>query len=78
MFLDVELWHMVEVCCEGYGIFRKYGTYFDIDPRSMVITPEGKLKLCWGHLKSQNSHMKFMKYFEEGRAEKFFYSPEEL
>lgn len=78
LFVESELWHIVEVCSEGYSIFRKTGTYYDIDPHSMVITPEGKLKVCWGHLRSQNEHMKFLKYFDEGFSKNFFYSPEEI
>ena len=76
MFLESELWHVVEVLCEGYSIFRKFGTFYEFDPRTFLITPEGKLKLSWIHLKSHNSHLKFISFFENKRLEKFFYSPE--
>ena len=78
LFIEDELWHAVAVICESYSIFRKVGIFFDVDAQSMVVTPEGKLKICWAHLEAQNSNMKFMRYFENGILEKFFYSPEEL
>lgn len=59
-------------------MFRKLGIHFDVDPEAMVVTPEGKLKVCWAHLKSHNNHMKFIQFFEQNHTEKFFYSPEEL
>jgi hypothetical protein len=44
----------------------------------MVVTPEGKLKVCWSHLQTHGSHLKFNRYFASGQAEKFYYSPEEI
>ena len=79
MFVESEIWHIVEVCCEAYGLFRKYGLYYEINPSTMVVTPEGKLKGIWSHLKSQNNHLKYIQYFDKsGYLQKFFYSPEEL
>jgi hypothetical protein len=63
MFVHTEIWHLAEVVLEAYLVFRKVGIYFDVDPEAMVVTPEGKVKVCWAHLKSQNNHMKFIKYF---------------
>lgn len=63
MMIDSEIWHIVEVCCETFNVFRKFGVYYEISPEFFVITPEGKLKAFWSHLKSQNHHMKFFQYF---------------
>jgi serine/threonine protein kinase len=45
-----------------------------------MVTPEGKLKTMWCHLRTQNQHLKFYQYFERGQEEMepFYYSPEEV
>lgn len=79
MFIDSEIWHLVEVCCEVYITFRRLGIYYEINPETFVITPEGKLKAFWSHIKSQNSHVKYFQYFDSNyKVYRFAYSPEEL
>jgi hypothetical protein len=78
-FMDNEIWHVVETLCESYATFRKFGMYYELDPRTFLITPEGKLKTMWCHLRTQNQHLKFYQYFERGEeTEPFYYSPEEV
>jgi peroxiredoxin len=47
------------MCCETYNLFRKFGIYYELAPSTFVITPEGKLKALWCHLRSHNCHMKY-------------------
>lgn len=79
MFIDSEVWHIVDVICESYSLFRKYGIFYEVNPKTFVVTPEGKLKCFWSHLKSQNTHLKYIQYFDKiGYHQKFYYAPEEL
>jgi hypothetical protein len=78
-FLDLEIWHIVEVCCETYNLFRKFGIFYEVTPETFVITPEGKLKALWCHLRSQNCHLKYFEYFDRNyKVASFAYAPEEL
>ena len=39
VYLESEIWHLAEVCSEGYSIFKKTGTFLDLNTQCMVITP---------------------------------------
>lgn len=77
MFVDPEIWHIIDVCCKVYSLFRSFGIYYEINPETLVINPEGKLKAFWCHLKSHNNHLKFFQYFDSNyKICRFPYSPE--
>jgi|JI6StandDraft_1071083.scaffolds.fasta_scaffold03085_3 hypothetical protein len=50
----------------------------DIGPDRIVVTPEGKLKLFWAHIRPKNSHLNYYRCLLFGERLVGCYSPEEL
>lgn len=77
-FEDTELWYFVKVCVIGYLGLSKEGVMYCFGRTSLVVTPEGKLKLFWAAVRDYNMHLPFMRAdFENGRVtEPAYYSPE--
>ena len=50
----------------------------DFGPDRIVVTPEGKLKLFWAHIRPKNSHLNYYRCLLFGERLVGCYSPEEL
>ena len=77
-FTEEELWHFIHVCTEGYLIFKKHKVFYNFSPETIVLTPEGKLKLFWANIQEHNNHLPYFQYFMTGGSEYqiSLYSPE--
>lgn len=79
-FGEEEIWHFVQVCVEGYSVFKKHSIYYSFSPETIALTPEGKLKIFWANIQESNSHLPYFEFFA-GQGSEYrlsYYSPEEL
>jgi hypothetical protein len=38
---------------------RNNGILLEVDQNKLVVTPEGKLKIFWAHIRPKNSHLSY-------------------
>ena len=76
---EEEVWHVVKVALQGYRELRAKSLYYDFEPSKVIITPEGKAKLFWSHVKPRNCHLNYFRELEGlGKETGALFSPEEM
>lgn len=77
-FSEAEVWYFVKVSCQAYLALQKEDILYCFGRSSLVVTPEGKLKLFWAVVKDYNMHIPSVKAHFGKVVEAAYYSPEEL